>query len=96
LPTPLPTPMPTPAAPCRGTYLPECCCIDDLDCDEYSFCLYSSNGPLHNGICAAFAQLGENCEENSLPHLFHQCAPLLECVHLLPGQTGICRTPYVG
>jgi hypothetical protein len=76
--------------------LPVCCCIDDLDCDDTDYCLYTTGGPSHSGTCVAFEQLGGTCEENHDLHFFHQCAPSLACIHILPGMSGKCEKPYGG
>jgi len=103
-PTPRPTPRPTPTSPvtvqCLGTFLPVCCCIDDLDCDTESYCLYTTGGPSDSGTCVPWQTNGGICEENQNLHCFHQCAPDLECIHPLTGMPGHCGTstppPYGG
>jgi len=83
---------------CLGVYLPVCCCIEDLDCDDSSYCLYSSSGPSDSGTCVAFEQLGGICGGFLLPHFQHQCHPSLTCIlnPLLPDLAGHCgpSVPY--
>jgi len=88
------TPNPTPVSvPCLGTFLPVCCCIEDLDCDATTFCLYTSGGPTNSGTCVPLGQLGDTCEENQNTNYYHQCAPELDCIHTVAGMPGQCGTP---
>jgi hypothetical protein len=74
--------------------LPVCCCIDDLDCDAKTYCLYTTDGPVGSGTCVDFGQLGDACEETLDLHFYHQCDPLLDCIHPLPLMPGECGIPY--
>jgi hypothetical protein len=72
-------------------------CIEDVDCDDTSYCLYTTDGPSDSGTCVVWEELGGPCGESLGLHFQHQCHPDLDCIYNpdLPDLPGQCGNPLI-
>jgi hypothetical protein len=60
------------------------------DCDDNSYCLFSSNGSSDSGFCVPYVQEGGSCGGNIDSKYQKQCHSTCDCGYDTDG-SGICQ-----